>query len=159
MAIARSPSILVLGIGNPDRGDDGAGVAVVRHLHGHVGRGVTLLAVSSDVTRVMDAWTSSDTVVLVDATSSGAPPGTVRRFDATADALPVRTFRGGSTHGLGVAEVVELARGLGRLPDRLIVFGIEGGRYDGGTLTPAVERAVRAVARAIVPSLAPQGSP
>lgn len=158
MDVEAPKSTLVVGIGNPDRGDDGAGIAVVRHLRGQVGRGVRLLEVSSDPTRAIDAWTSSDTVVLVDAMSSGAPAGTVRRFDVTGDALPAPGFRGGSTHGLGVTEVVELARVLGRRPSRLIVFGIEGGRYAGGTLTPAVERAVRDVARAIVQSLVPQRS-
>jgi hydrogenase maturation protease len=38
---------------------------------------------------------------------------------------------------------VELARALGRLPPRLVFFGIEGACFDAGeTLTPAVAAAV-----------------
>ena len=49
----------------------------------------------------------------------------------------------GSTHALGVAEAIELGRALGRLPRRLLVFGIEGGSFDAGAgLSPEVERAV-----------------
>ena len=140
-------SLLVIGVGNPDRGDDGAGLAVVRRLRGRVGPAVRLLEVRSNVSRLIDGWDGSDAVVLVDATSSGLPPGTVRRFDVTAAPLPVRAFHGGSTHGFGVAEVVEVARALGRLPRRLIVYGIEGARFgrEKGLSTP-VAAAVRDVA-------------
>ena len=46
---------------------------------------------------------------------SGAAPGTTRRLDASRERLPAELFRG-STHALGLAEAVELARALDRLP-------------------------------------------
>ena len=144
--VERPASVLVIGVGNPERGDDGAGIAVVRRLRGRVERPASLIEVRSDVTRLLDCWGPSDSVVLVDAMSSGATPGTVRRFDAAAAPLPARAFRGGSTHGFGVAEVIELARTLGRLPRRLLVVGIEGACFDAGCgLSAPVEHAVRDV--------------
>jgi len=144
------PRVLVIGVGNPDRGDDGAGVAVVRHLRGRVGPGVRLIELPSNLTRLVDCWHASDVVVLVDATSSGAAPGTVRRFDATSAPLPARTFQGHSTHGFGVAEAIELARALGRLPRQLVVYGIEGARFGAETgLSAPVEVAARDVARSL----------
>lgn len=119
----------MIGVGNPDRGDDGAGIATIRRLRGRVGPAVRLIELPSNVLRVIDGWAGTDTVVLIDAMSSGDAPGTVRRFDATAGPLPAPAFRGGSTHGFGVAEAVELARSLGRLPRRLVVYGIEGARF------------------------------
>jgi len=138
------PFVLVVGIGNPERGDDGAGVAVVRRLRGRIGRGVRLLELPSNVSRLLDCWDGADAVVLVDAMSSGATPGTVQRFDAAAAPLPSRAFPGGSTHGFGVAEAIEIARALGRLPRQLVVYGIEGACFgDEHGLSAPVEAAVR----------------
>ena len=79
-------------------------------------------------------------VVIVDAMSSGAMPGTVERFDATDGPMPSRRL-GASTHTFSVAEAVELGRALGRLPERVVVIGIEGKCFDPGAgLSPEVER-------------------
>ena len=71
-----------------------------------------------------------------------------RRGRSTARAagpLPARTL---STHGFGVADAIELARSLGRLPERLDVYAIEGADFGhGDELTPAVAGAVAALAR------------
>lgn len=67
---------------------------------------------------LIDAWEGEGEVVLVDAVSSGAPPGTVHRLDPLKGPLPAELFRR-STHHLGVTEAVELARALDRLSDRL----------------------------------------
>lgn len=112
-----TPERLVIGIGNPDRGDDAAGVLVARKVHG--GRVIEW----ADCSVLMDLWDSHDDVIIVDAMNSGLPPGTVQRFDVLAEQLPARAFP--SSHAFGVAETIELARSLGRLPDRLVVYGIE----------------------------------
>ena len=54
-----------------------------------------------------------------------SPPSLDRSLDARTSRLPMGQFRC-STHALGVAEAIELARALDRLPRKLIVFGIEG---------------------------------
>ena len=95
---------------------------------------------------LIEEWAGADRAIVVDAVSSGAEPGTIHRLDAAEGPLPAVLFRG-STHALGVAEAVELGRSLGRLPETLLVFGIEGGSFGAGAgLTPAVERAVTALA-------------
>ena len=83
--------------------------------------------------------------MVVDAAASGASPGTVHRFDARAAPLPAAHLRS-STHAFGVADAVELARALGRLPGRLDVYAIEGGDFSlGAGLTPPVAAAVEAL--------------
>ncbi len=143
--------ILVVGVGNDDRGDDAAGLAVVRHLAGRIGPGVSVVEAGTDLTSLLDAWRGASAVVVVDAMTSGAAPGTLRRFEATWVPLPARAFRVTSSHAFGVAEVIELARALGRLPPRVVVFGIEAGCVDAGAaLSPAVNAAVRdAVSRVL----------
>lgn len=111
------PERLVIGIGNPDRGDDAAGVRVVRNVHG--GRVIEW----ADCSVLMDLWDRVDDVIVVDAMRSGLPPGSVCRFDAGLEPLPSRAFP--SSHSFGLAETVELARSLDRLPGRLIIYAIE----------------------------------
>ncbi len=85
-------------------------------------------------------------MVVIDAARTGAPAGSVLRFDAAEKPLPAGFFRS-STHAFGVAEAVELARALGRLPGRVVVYGIEGRSFEaGGRLSKEVRRAVEEVA-------------
>jgi hydrogenase maturation protease len=133
--------VIVIGVGNAWRGDDGAGLAVARRLRALSPDGVEVREVEGDAIALVEAWAGADRVV-VDAAASGAPPGTVRRFDARSGPLPARHLRS-STHAFGVPDAVELARALGRLPGRLDVYAIEGASFTAGDrLSPAVERAV-----------------
>jgi hydrogenase maturation protease len=144
---------VVIGIGNALRGDDGAGVAVAERLRGLVPAGVEVVACNEEPSRLMDTWEGAETAVLVDTVSSGAAPGTLHRFDAGEAAVPARTFRS-STHAIGIAETIELARALGRLPRHVRVYGVEAGGFATGTgLTPAVETAVGAAVEAILGDL------
>jgi hydrogenase maturation protease len=138
---ALSDGLLVIGVGNEWRSDDGAGIALARLL-APAPPGVRVLAREGEPLDLIEEWTGAGEAIVVDAASSGAAPGTVHRLDARGGPLPVELF-GQSTHALSVAEAVELGRALGRLPERLLVLGIEGERFGAGNgLTPAVEAAV-----------------
>jgi hydrogenase maturation protease len=142
-------ALKVLCVGNPWRSDDGAGLAVARLLRGTLPAGVELLEREGEPTALIDAWDGATRLWLVDAVSSGAEPGTLHRLDASAHELPAGLFRR-STHHVGVAEAVELARALGRLPAATVVFGIEGGSFEiGDELTPAVVRGVEQASEAV----------
>ena len=92
--------------------------------------------------------------IVVDTVVSGAAPGTIQRFDVSATPLPAKLI-GFSTHGLGVAEAIELARALDRLPDRTIVYGIEGSSFSAGAqLDPTVERAIDETLTRVIAELA-----
>ena len=94
---------------------------------------------------LIEDWTGADAVIVVDAVSSGAPPGTVHRLDPLSHPIPA-TLSQGSTHAFGLAETIELARVLGRLPPQLAVYGIEGERFAAGQqLSAAVAAAVEQV--------------
>ena len=139
----------VVCVGNPWRSDDAAGLEVARRLQGTLPAGVELLEREGEPTALIDAWEGSTALWLVDAVSSGADPGTLHRLDASAHELPAELFRA-STHHVGLAEAVELARALGRLPAHTVVYGIEGGSFDiGDELTPAVAGAVERAADAV----------
>jgi hydrogenase maturation protease len=134
--------VIVIGVGNAWRGDDGAGLTVARRVRELSPAGVEVRELEGDATALVEAWSGAEHFVVVDAAESGAVPGTVRRFDARSQPLPVRILRS-STHAFGVSDAVELARALGRLPARLDVYAIEGASFTAGEdLSPAVEGAV-----------------
>ena len=131
----------MLGVGNAFRGDDAVGLAVAERVR-VLAPELEVVVCEQEPIQLLDAWEGADLALLVDAVSSGAEPGTVHRLEATVEPVPATVFRG-STHAFGVPEVVELGRALGRLPERLLVFGIEGAAFDAGDeLTPAVAAAV-----------------
>lgn len=138
-------SLLVLGIGHPFRGDDGLGPLAAERVAALARPGVTAFAHHGEGTSLMESWQGFDAVVLVDATRSGAAPGTIRCWDAAAQSLPAALFPK-SSHVFGLAEAVEMARLLGRLPPRLMVIGVEGKDFaPGATLSPEVAAAVEPV--------------
>ncbi|GAB60845.1 MAG: hydrogenase maturation protease [Candidatus Jettenia sp.] len=127
------------------RGDDAVGLATARHLKKHVPDYVSVLEGSGNGVAFMESWKNADTVILIDAVHSGTKPGTIHRFDASAHPLPSEFFRY-STHTFGVAEIIELARTLNQLPSHLIVYGIEGKRFEAGIgISPEVNTAVQEV--------------
>jgi hydrogenase maturation protease len=136
------PQLLIIGIGNPFRSDDAAGVVLARLLRERVPPGVRIIEETGEGAALLDAWRDAAAVILVDAVHSGAPPGTLHRFDLRGQEIPRQFFRF-STHAFGIAEAVELARALDRLPPRLIFHGIEGKEFASGEgLSPGVERAL-----------------
>lgn len=147
---------LVVGLGSADRGDDAVGAAVVR--------AVSALLPAADVrthedpSTLLDLWWGRDLVVVVDAVCSGAPGGTVHVLETgpttPAPGLTARVGAGsGGTHALGLAEVVDLARALRRLPDRLVVVGVEAERLDHGAPLSATVAAAVPLAAARVADL------
>jgi hydrogenase maturation protease len=144
---------LVIGIGNVDRGDDGVGRAVARWLRGKLARDVEIVEHDGEATSLLAQLENVACVYLIDACRSGAAAGTVTRFDVSAVPLPRETF-GMSTHGMGLADAVELARALGQLPARCIVYAIEGGAFEpGAALTPAVSAAIDEAGRRLADEL------
>jgi len=137
--------VVVAVVGNRLRGDDAAGPLVADALRA-AGHHIRIVEADTDPLAVLDAFGPDDTVFLVDAVRSGAPPGTIHEFAPDGGALPPER-PGGSTHGFGLAAVVDLARVLGRLPRSLVMLGIEGAGFDlGAEPQPAVRRAAAAVA-------------
>lgn len=144
-----NPPVLVIGIGNAYRGDDAAGLHIAQCLKKQAYDRVSVTEERGDGAILMECWKNADTVILIDAVSSGTKPGTIHRLDAHNQPIPTKFFHY-STHAFGVAEAIELARALNRLPDRLIVYGIEGKCFDTGVgLSSEVEKAALEVVKCV----------
>ncbi|MCG3203688.1 MAG: hypothetical protein KCHDKBKB_00360 [Elusimicrobia bacterium] len=142
--------VLVIGIGNEDCGDDGVGNYVCQIFRKKNIPGVKVVLARGNGFSLMEEWNGFDHVIAIDAVSSGAEPGHIFQLDVTHTPLPTRFFRC-STHDMGLAEAVEMARALGKLPVRFTVYGIEGARFDvGDGLSKAAKEAGTRVANKLV---------
>jgi hydrogenase maturation protease len=125
------PELILIGIGNPFRGDDALGRVLVRCLREEIPPVVQVVEETGEGAGLLEAWKGAHSVILLDAMQSGAPPGTIQRFDVRAEKLPA-WFSHSSTHAFGLAEAIELARTLGEMPSQMIVYGIEGQDFSEG---------------------------
>ena len=154
---------VVIGIGNPDRGDDAVGRAVTQWLHGKMSPDVEVIEQEGEMTSLLACIEDVSSAYLIDACSAGGPAGRVLRFDVAAAPLPYGTFNM-STHGPGLAEAIELARALDQLPARCIVYAVEAQSFEqGAPLSAPVRAAVAAVGEQVREEIcgadAPEGRP
>ena len=141
---------LIIGIGNPDRGDDAAGRVVAAKLKARVPRDVRAIESDGEATALLARFSEADEVILVDAAMSGAAPGTIGCFDAHDAPLPASRVAV-SSHGFGLAAAIELARLLGQLPRRCVVYTIEGRSFAlGEGFSPGVDAAIEAIVARIL---------
>jgi len=144
--------VVVIGVGNALRHDDAAGLEVVRRLRARAQAAeIAVYEQEGEPLALLDVWEGADGVVLVDAIRCGDPPGTIHRVDASQEPIPARLRSSTSTHAVGVGEAIELARALRRLPRWVVLFGVEGHRFDAGSgLSEEVEAAVGELADAVL---------
>ncbi|MFF4550109.1 hydrogenase maturation protease [Streptomyces sp. NPDC001435] len=143
--------IVVIGVGNDFRHDDGVGWAVLAQLRERAGKrplppGTVLATCDGDPARLIGLWEGAALAVVVDAAHAHpGTPGRVHRLEL--DARTVARPSSTSSHGLGLGEAVELARVLGLLPGQLVVYAVEGAETSFGRgLSPAVDAAVDTLA-------------
>jgi hydrogenase maturation protease len=145
--------ILVVGIGAPDHGDDAAGMLVAERVRAVTSpQTVTVRELAGDQLGLLDLWADAREVYVVDAVCLGGQPGTVYRFDG-AQWFPAQ-FADRSTHVFSLGGVIALARAMGRLPPRLIGYGIERARWElGAPVSAQVLDAVSTVTRRLCQEL------
>ena len=149
-APACKPVVVVLGVGNTHRHDDGVGVYVARRVRSEASEAVKVLDDIRDSVDLLEAWEDADTVIVVDAVSSDAKPGTIYKIEVGDDPLPDILCRY-SSHNLSIGEAIGLSRALGTLPPHLLICGIEGANFHLGTgLSTEVEEAAEKVVRMVI---------
>lgn len=125
---------LIIGVGNRDRGDDGVGPAVVDEIRRR-GLPVRTAIREGDLADLLLDWGPDDDVSIVDCLrvddTDRGPVGAVRVVGG--DELGAAGTL--STHGMGVAECLQLADAMGRLPRRLRVLGVTGRSFGHGSIS------------------------
>ena len=142
--------ITVIPIGNPLRGDDGAGPGVEAHLrNSSLPEGIVLENAGADPFRLLEYMLEDREILLVDAVRMGKPPGTVTLFDLD-NAAAVANASFISLHGIDIPYIHNLARKMNARA-KVRVIGIEPEKMDfSERLSPVVEEAVGRVVEWII---------
>jgi hydrogenase maturation protease len=141
--------VVVIGVGNEYRRDDGLGPAVLARLRADPPAGAVLAGSDGEPAGMLDLWDGADLAVVVDAVAGPSGHGGHRYELCVAD-LPDGAGEAVSSHGVGLGETVALARALNRMPRRLVVLAVDGTDFGFGTrLSPAVAAAVEPLVRRV----------
>ena len=156
---APAAQVLVAGVGNLLRGDDGFGVEVARRLLAAPPRvpGVAVTIIETGIGGmhlVQELLVGYDALVILDAVERGAEPGTLfllepERVEPATWSVEARRDFFADTHYAEPSHALALAEGIGALPPRVLVVGCQVAEVDDllGGLTPAVARAVEQATR------------
>ncbi|BBY37310.1 peptidase M52 [Mycobacterium mantenii] len=117
-----SGNVVVIGLGNSYRGDDGVGIAAAEALDDMALPGVRVVTGIAEPMGLIEAWSGAGLAVVIDAAANPAVPGRVRRCTAC-DVVDERSKL--SSHGMNIGRTHSLGQALGRLPDALVVFTVE----------------------------------
>ena len=146
----RSSRIRIIGLGNGMRGDDAVGLLVAHRLRQEIGDRVDVIEAEMAGVDLVELMKGANVVFLIDAARSGQAPGTIHRLDGSAGSISAPIFPR-SSHAIGTADALELARAMGVLPATVIVYGVEVENTEvGRPLSPAVARALEQVVGRIV---------
>lgn len=142
--------IRIIGVGNEFRGDDAAGLLVARMVRARLGTEADVLEAQDTGPGLVEQFAGLAALIVVDGVRSGRPVGTILRSDVSRQAIAAGAA-GPSTHGLTVADAIELGRALGVLPPVVVLYGIELGTVGPGCgVSPEVTRAIPVVSERIL---------
>lgn len=143
--------VVVIGIGNEFRRDDGVGLAVAEVVAKRGVPGVRVVTAVGEPIAILEAWSDARLAVVVDAsTGEGCNPGQIRRW-MPGDGTPPGVV---SSHAIGLPQAYELGEALGQIPHQLVVLCVDVADTDYGIgLTPAVAAAVPATVEAVLAEL------
>jgi len=145
-AAMKNENILVLGIGNILWADEGFGVRAVQELHSQwrFPPSVSVLEGGTQGFNLLHHVQAADRVIVFDAIDYGLAPGTLKVL--TNEQVP--RFMGCkklSLHQTGFQDVLGVADLTGRLPDELVLIGVQPETLEdyGGSLRPVVKAQIQ----------------
>lgn len=153
IAPAQSTKIVVLGLGNSIRTDDGLGIHALERLGKHTGLPVNLELVEGGTKGLELACYAAEAskLLILDAVDVGEAPGTVVRFTGA----DLANLPGGkSVHELGLADLLLTLSLVAEQPQEIILMGVQPDVIEWGTeLSPVVEAAIEPLIAAAVAQL------
>jgi len=150
-AVVTRGGVLVLGLGNVLLADDGVGAAALDRLERdyRIPPEVRLVEGGTLGLSLLDEIAEAAHVILVDAVATDAPPGTLVRLDGAEVIDAVRDRL--SVHQVGVADLLNAARLIGRYPSSVVLLGLVPGLIGLGVgRTREVDAAIDALVSAIL---------
>ncbi|RKZ19103.1 hypothetical protein DRQ50_02775 [bacterium] len=150
--------VKVIAVGNSFYGDDGVGAAVLDAIRESDSLpGIELIDIHTDALALLDHLEPGRAHIIVDAAQMGLEPGDVVAFRPDEVKLRIRQDNL-SVHGFGLPEAFAMARQIGRMPEKVLIVGVEPARIviDTG-LSDVVAAAVPRVVSIIQAEVDPDG--
>ncbi len=117
--------VKIISVGNPLYGDDGIGKAVLDELmQSNSIPSANYYDAATDALSILDEFEMDSLNIIVDAAKMGKAPGTVVHFKSK-QAKTIIQWDHLSLHGFGLAETFALAKQLDKLPEKVVVVGVE----------------------------------
>ncbi len=136
----RAKRVLVAGVGNVLRGDDGFGPAVTELL-GHLPEEADVVETGiGGIALLQELMAGCDGLILIDAVERGAEPGTVFLIEPEVE----KGVHVPDIHLANPHRVLSMAKTIGVLPDRVVIIGCQPLEVDElcQGLSPPVQRAL-----------------
>jgi len=143
----KQPKLVVIGLGQEVRGDDGAGIRIVRDWRAKFPCTSEIPEVRVEISGLpgldlLSLMEEAQAAILVDAVHEGSVPG--RLYELNDEQVSAFSEGAQSAHGWGIAETLALAKTIQhKLPKRLAILAIGSNHFDlGANLSPQVEGAI-----------------
>lgn len=138
-------SVTIVGIGNEFRGDDGVALLAVRNLKDKLPPQVEIVELTGDQSDLLELMKETSSIIIVDAVNSAAPSGTIFKINASEEPFPANFFTV-SSHGIDLAQSIELARTMKALPEVVLIYGIAGKDF---SFTTSVSQQIKDAAETV----------
>ena len=149
---------LVLGIGNLLLGDEGVGCRCVQELERRYTLPPEVQCVDGGTAgfELLPLVEDTEALIIIDALTDGRAPGTVILVEN--DQVPRTLLTRTSPHQIGISEVLATAQLTAKVPERLLLFGIEPKNLQVQIgLSPEVEAGLEKALDAVVAELCAMG--
>jgi len=148
--------VIIMGIGNLIKSDDGAGLHAVRALEGRVPEGVELVEGSVYCADLFGFLDGRSKAIFIDAIDAGEEPGAIFRF--TPQQVKQKAALSVSVHDFGLYELIQTSRLMGECPEDITIFAIQVEHVEfGDQLTEKVAAAVPKVCELVLEELGRRG--
>lgn len=139
----QAKKITILGIGNSLYSDEGLGVQVLpRLVKALEGTGnVEFIDGTTEGMQLLGPVEATDALIIIDAINAGKQPGEIIKLEK--EQIPAFNGVKMSVHQIGFQEVISAAQLRDRLPEKMVMFGIQPASLElGVSLTETAEKAI-----------------
>jgi hydrogenase maturation protease len=149
-----APATLIIGLGNPLRGDDGIGVHVAQSLAEQtLPEGAEVVDGGTRGLELVNLMEGRQRVILVDAAHMDRSPGEFVRFTLD-EARLLGEDQHLSIHAAGLRDALLLAQVLQALPDEVVIYGVQPANLNwDDDLSPKVRAAIPQIVESILDEL------
>jgi hydrogenase maturation protease len=146
--------ILILALGNPLRGDDGVGSAVIEALLAcrNIPSCVELVDAGTAGFKTLNLMDGYEHVIIIDAGEMGVEPGEWRRLgtDELLDRAEVE-IRTSTLHDAGLVDALAIGKVMDRLPEDISIYLVQPNDINSHTgLSATVSQSVSSICEAIL---------